>query len=126
MNSILSAMSVLMIFLGIFVDLLYRESERLLQQPKPTKDENVRRKTLMVSLRVLLYFKAAPLTAILLMASYILLPTTIEILSSSKFSLTRFDELNTIYILINSAIFVLFIISLFITISVGSKYKNIK
>jgi hypothetical protein len=125
-DNILTGISVLMIFLGLFVDLLHRESERILQQPKPSKDEDHLQEETKRELAVLFYIKSVPLTLTMLLVSYLLLPTTVHTLSISRFSLVDFDVPNTIFIFINVAMIVLFSISLSTTIRVGKRYSAIK
>lgn len=124
MDSILSSVSVLMIFLGVFVDLVHREADRIVQMPKPSSDETLKRKALIRSLGVLLFIKALPLTIAISMFSLVLLPTTISIVASSRLNVLHFDILNTLFIMINGSIFILSAVSASIAVRVGERYRE--
>lgn len=124
MDSILSGVSVLMVFLGVFVNLYHREADLLVQVPKPSSDEILKRKALIRSLGVLLFIKAIPLTIAVSIVSLVLLPTTISIVASSRLNVLHFDILNTLYIMINVSIFILSAIIASIAVRVGARYRE--
>jgi hypothetical protein len=99
-NEILSSISVLLVFLTILVTYLSTELNAILEEAKPVKERKTEREKFFKRLRFILIIKSLPITLIFLLVTYTLLPTTIEILQTSKLSLWDFDSLKTIFVIV--------------------------
>ncbi len=79
MGDVLSAVSVLIVFATVFLNLLSRKVDHIVQQTRPSAAEHNARRELIVKFRRILFGMALPLSLSLSVISYILLPTSINI-----------------------------------------------
>lgn len=105
MSDLLSAISVLLVFLTFLLNEIQKEVSLILAERKPSQAQKQDRKSYNGRIFSLLFFKAIPIAAIFIIAFYILLPKTITILLSSKITFWGFDELSTIFVFIELGLF---------------------
>ena len=111
MGEILSAVSVLLIFLTVLLSLIEKNVETILSN-RPPQDHADKMKKYKKKIRNILYFKLIPIFLIYAIVFYVLIPSTIKIILNSAFSFWDFDALNTIFIFVEIGLFSLLIYSL--------------
>lgn len=122
-DKLLSAISVLLVFLIFFLSLIEKEIDEQTSKNKPDKAQASARKSFECHLKWL-SVKSIFLNLSFLSAFYLLLPKTLSILCSNKFSIWNFDERNTIFVFIEIGLIILFIFSIFKTLEVHSKINE--
>jgi hypothetical protein len=100
MTDLLSAISVLLVFLTFLFNGIEKEINEKLSLRKPDPEQQKARSKFNNELYRLLFLKTIPVTLIYLITFYCLLPTTIEIITKSNFSIWHFDALKTIFVFI--------------------------
>ncbi len=125
MGDVLSAVSVLIVFATVFLNLLSRKVDHIVQQTRPSAAEHNARRELIVKFRRILFGMALPLSLSLSVISYILLPTSINIIVKSSFSLWEFDVLNTLYLAIQTGLLVLMSLSIVLFIRLIRRYREV-
>ncbi|HUI30371.1 MAG TPA: hypothetical protein VLX91_09145 [Candidatus Acidoferrales bacterium] len=105
MSDLFSAIGVLLIFLTMLLSAIEKDIGRIIELRKPEPAQEVKRKQFTRELLKLLLLKTLPVTAIFIVTFYSLLPITIEIVTTSRFSLWHFDELKTIFVFVELGIF---------------------
>lgn len=100
MADLLSAVSVLLVFLTFLLTSIEKEVSVKCAQRKPEKAQAQDRIIFNRELFQLLLLKVVPVTIIYCITFYSLLPKAIHILVSSSFNLWNFDELSTIFLFI--------------------------
>ena len=100
MADLLSAISVLLVFLTILLNSIEKEVNEILKTRKPPIVQEERRKAINHSLLRVLLFKSLPITLTYFIIAYSLLPQAVHIILSSRFSFWQFDSLNTIFVFI--------------------------
>jgi hypothetical protein len=95
----LSLISVIMVLLVVFVDMIYKKIDKLCEEDNPnivqTEIYNKRK----IALFRTTYFYAIPLFLVILIFTYMLLPNTVNIILNSELDLWNFDLSNTLFIL---------------------------
>jgi hypothetical protein len=99
MDSIISALSVLLIFILICYNYVDVDIKKYINKEKPSEVEKHARRKYISELRVTL-LKSVVINLIFLFVSYLLLPKVWEIITISEFTIWDFDLLNTIFVLI--------------------------
>jgi len=100
MADLLSAISVLLVFLTFLLTSIEKEVSDKTSQRKPEKAQTQNRKNFNNELLRLLFMKVAPVTLMYCITFYSLLPKAIHIVTTSTFHIWDFNELNTIFLFI--------------------------
>ena len=104
MADLLSAISVLLVFLTFLLNGIEKEvSENVLKKKPPAAQKEARNQFNNDTLKLLL-LKTFPVTLIYIATFYSLLPKAVRIITTSKFSFWNFDELNTIFVFIETGL----------------------
>src|ERR1700689_2049817 len=101
MADLLSAITILMVFLTFLFQAIDKEITNQINKPLPNVNKSMERKDLKIKLRNLLILKSIPITLVYAITSYTLLPKSVSIIHHSKINFWNFDPLNTIFIYIN-------------------------
>lgn len=104
MADLLSAISVLLVFLTFLLNGIEKDVNEKINQRKPTEAQTQARKQFNSEILQLLWLKTIPVTIIFIVTFYSLLPKAIHVLTVSSFALWNFDELNTIFIFIETGL----------------------
>ncbi len=112
MESIFSAISILLVFASVILDLLVKDISNFKKINKPNCDQKEHLKKY-IKQKNKLIFKIIGCLVFYLVFFYLLLPQSVNIIKTSAFRLWNFNVTNALYILINFTIFI-FIIQLFI------------
>lgn len=124
MADLLSAISVLLVFLTFLFNGIEKEiSEKLFHRKPPASQTNALKRFNTETLKLLL-LKTIPVTIIYIVTFYSLLPWTIHILITSNFSLWNFDELNTIFVFIETGLLGLIIFAISKAFGLIRKYRE--
>jgi hypothetical protein len=100
MADLLSAISVLLVFLTFLLSGIEKDvSEKILQR-KPSEAQKEARRQFNNDTLKLLLLKTLPVSLMYIATFYALLPKAVLILTTSKFSFWHFDELKTIFVFI--------------------------
>lgn len=105
MGDIFSAISIILVFATVGLDLFAKESNSFISRKKPDRDKPTeiadfrkeKTRVLLKLIGVLLFY---------LVLFWILLPKSIEIMKTSEFALWNFDMVQTFYVLINLGILI--------------------
>jgi hypothetical protein len=108
MESIISALSVLLIFIVILYNFVEADVKKHLNNEKPREEEKISRKKYLKNLRLIL-FKSLAINIVFLLAIYVLLPSSVMIITQSTLDFWKFDPLNTIFIFIELGLIGFFI-----------------
>lgn len=100
MADLLSAISVLLVFLSFLLNGIEKNVSEIALKRKPSVAQKEARKQFNNEVLKLLILKAIPVSAIFIITFYSLLPKTITILTTFQFSFWHFDELTTIFVFI--------------------------
>jgi hypothetical protein len=112
MADLLSSISVLLVFLTFLLNGIEKDVSEKITKRKPTEAQTVSRKQFNNDILRLLWLKTIPVTLIYIVTFYSLLPKAIHILTTSSFALWNFDELNTIFVFIETGLLVLTIFAI--------------
>ena len=104
MADLLSAISVFLVFLTFLFNSIEKEINETINTRKPENKQKEMMKLYRRNLRRVTFLKSLPITLIYLVSFYTLLPSTINILKTSKFDFWHFDELNTLFVFIEIGI----------------------
>jgi hypothetical protein len=124
LSDILSGISILIVFITVFADILGRSIDEIIVLKKPSQGEsdycnNLKKK----------YAKYVPLTFIFFAANvvifYLLLPTSVYILSESKISIWKFDLGATLFIVIELGILILVIFAISMLVKILKRKKEV-
>ncbi len=126
MADILSAVSVLLIFLTFLLNVLEKQISEKIQSKPPEKAQIQKYKSYKEDIVKLLLLKSFPLTLIFICTFYSLLPLSVQIISISSLNLWNFDELNTIFIFVEVGLFALMVISILKLFDLIKKISNLK
>lgn len=96
--NVFSAVSVILFFMGMLFN-NFRIKQREIMDIRPEKDKVIAQKNYLKKRKECIWFGIL-LTSFTLGFFYMLLPTAIEVISNSKFSLWNFGLLNTLYLFI--------------------------
>jgi hypothetical protein len=124
-SNILSSISILLVFITVFVDLNSKEVGTLISSKLPLPHEDSYTSELINS------FKKSIIKSLFLMIFsisivYSIMPVIVDIIMSSKISLWYFDIQNTLFILMFIGIVALAFISLSSCVSIIKRYIEIK
>lgn len=119
MSDILSAISVFLVFLSFILSNIDKKVEALLKKEKPTNAQKTALEKYKTEICHFLYFQLFPILIVFAVTFYLLLPHAIKIIVNSKLSLWDFDILNSLFISIESGVFIL-------VCYIGFKIKEIK
>jgi hypothetical protein len=100
MPDLISAISVLLVFLTFLLNGIEKSVNEKVNQRKPTIAQTEARKQFNNDILRLLFLKIFPVTLIFSVTFYSLLPKAFHIVATSIFSIWEFDELNTIFVFI--------------------------
>ena len=119
-ESILSAISVLLVFVVLFVDITTKKVLDFIDLTKPN-DCKVAEYKKYKRLRVSTLCFSIASTCVVWITAYLFLPKAISIITTTSFSWWDFDVLNTAFILIESLILVLGLYMLWLLIRIAKK-----
>ncbi|KQN34295.1 hypothetical protein ASE92_11835 [Pedobacter sp. Leaf41] len=105
LTDIYSAISIILVFITIILDLIIRETQIFDQKKKPDSSKATEI-TLYNRERIRLLFKIASVFLFYLFTFYLLLPNSIKIFNVSTISFWEFDLLSTFYLFINISLLV--------------------
>ena len=124
MADLLSAISVLLVFLTFLFNGIEKEvSEKVFQRKPPASQADALKKFNAETLKLLL-LKTLPVTIIFIVTFYSLLPRAVHILTTSKLTLWNFDELNTIFVFIETGLLGLTIFATSKAFDLIKKYRE--
>lgn len=123
MADLLSAISVLLVFLTFLLNGIEKDVNEKILQRKPNEAQTEARRKFNIDILKLLFLKTLPLTLIYIATFYSLLPKAFHIMRISKFAFWYFDELNTIFIFIEIGLLCL---TIFASTKVYQLYKKYK
>lgn len=121
MDDLLSAISVLLVFLTFLFNSIEKEVSEMISQRKPEIEQIEKRKLFNKELWKLLFLKTLPVTIIFVITFYSLLPKAFSIINASYLSFWDFDALNTIFVFIEIGLLGLTIFALSKTIQLINK-----
>jgi hypothetical protein len=104
MADLLSAISVLLVFLTFLLNSIEKEVSDILSTRKPEVAQTERLTRYKSDLKRIFYLKTLPISIIYLITFYILLPDTVKIISISTLNIWDFDELKTLFVFIELGI----------------------
>ncbi len=123
MSDILSAIGILLAIITFFYDKTNSSIKKVLDKPLPPKEQKIELKKVKDEI-----CKTTGISfiycLIYLVFFWLLLPTSFDIITNSTFSLWSFNLSITIYVIINFAVLVFFIIAMRNTIVLCKKLKN--
>ena len=125
MTELISGISVLLVFAVIFLEMMENKITALILKPKPSSDEIMLQKGLKSEFLKTIWRRSVPLVISLFGLTYILLPTTFDIILSSKPSLWFFDPVLTVFVAVNVGIFILTVISINQLYRITKRYKAV-
>jgi sterol desaturase/sphingolipid hydroxylase (fatty acid hydroxylase superfamily) len=124
LSNILSAISVILVFLTILFDFLCKEIYVLVGKKKPLEKEDQYKRELLNDYNRTI-FKNLMLSIAFLVLAFTLLPTTIVILQNSVFDIWRFDVLKTLFTFIYLFIVLFGVLSVKMNIRLLKRKKNV-
>jgi hypothetical protein len=124
MADLLSAISVLLVFLTFLFNGIEKEVSVKINQRKPTIAQAEARRQFNNDTLKLLLLKTLPVTLIYIVTFYSLLPRAVHILRTSELSFWHFDELNTIFVFIEIGLLGLTIFATTKAYQLIKKYRN--
>lgn len=108
MADLLAAISVLLVFLTLLLGGMQKDSELLLKTTPPPAAQESNYNDFRGKVRWQI-FKSFIITVIFLLIFWTLLPHTVKIMGTSKFAPWNFDELPTVFVLIETGILGMFV-----------------
>lgn len=124
MADLLSAISVLLIFITFLLNAIEKEVNENISQKKPPIAQAEARKNFNRGTLKLLLLKTLPVTIIFIATFYSLLPKSIRIITTSSISFWDFDELNTIFVFIETGLIGLTIFAILKAWQLICKYRE--
>lgn len=124
MADLLSAVSVLLVFLTFLFNGIEKEVSEQLAKRKPTGAQVEARRQFQKETLKLLLLKTFPVTIIFIVTFYSLLPTALHILTTSRIALWSFNELNTIFVFIEIGLFGLTVFAIIKLVQLIRKYRE--
>jgi flagellar biosynthesis protein FlhB len=124
MADTLSAISVLLVFLTFLFHLIENKVSAIIEEKKPDEAKTTEVKKYYYKLNQTLFLKLIPITFIYLVAFYVLLPTTVNIIRNSTFSLWNFDALETLFVCIEAGLLGLTIYAIYRIIELIKKINK--
>jgi hypothetical protein len=124
MADILSAISVLLVFLTFLLNGLQKDVDELLEARKPPEAQEEKLKQVNNTLLKLLWLKAIPVCLVFAVIFYLLLPKAIDIVSKDQLSLWNFDTLSTLFVFIEIGVFGLAVFGIFKACQLVGKYNS--
>ncbi len=100
MGDLLSAVSILLVFLGYLFNSIDKEVGSALAEIRPDAAQTNKRADFKRKQQRVLFSKAVPITIAFAVVSYCLLPQIIEVIQSSRIAFWKFDTLKTLLVLI--------------------------
>lgn len=124
MGDLLSAISVLLVFLTFLFNSVEKEVSAKIALRKPDQAQKEARRQFNNELLKLLFLKILPINTIYAVIFYALLPKTVHLITTSNFSLWQFDPFNTIYVFIELGFLGLTIYAMIKAIHLTKKILN--
>lgn len=124
MKDLFSPISLLMVFLTVFLDVVHKDVTTSLKKPTPPKEQRKARKAYLSELLSLLTFKCLPISLSFILLFYLLLPTTAKIIQESSLEIWQFDLGLTLFVFIEVAIFTFAILSTSLAVKIILKISN--
>jgi hypothetical protein len=100
MNDIISAVSVLLVFLTFLLNAIEKEANDFIDKQAPDSTKSLALASFKTGLKKVLFFKVFPITVIFSITFYTLLPVAVKIIKTSKFSYWNFNTLNTLFLFV--------------------------
>lgn len=122
MADLLSAISVLLVFLTFLLNSIEEKVSEKVTQRKPTEAQAEARKQFNNDTLRLLWIKTFPVILIFIVTFYSLLPKAIHIIKTSSLAFWNFDELNTIFVFIETGLLGLTIFAITKAYALTKKY----
>jgi hypothetical protein len=123
MADILAAISVLLVFLTLLLAGMQKDSEELLKTNAPLKAQtdnyNAFRKKVLWQIA-----KSLVITVVFFLIFWTLFPHTCKIISESNFAVWNFDELPTVFVLIELGVLGMFLFGLVYVIKLTIHYNK--
>jgi len=111
MSDLLSAVGILLAIITLFYEKASNAIKPVLEKSIPPNEQKIElektRKEIERGIRTVIIF-----VVIYFAFSWLLFPTSIEVIFHSKLSLWDFDAVNTIFIIVNCTVFIFFIASI--------------
>lgn len=121
MNDILSAIGVLLVFLTFLLGSIQGEISNILDEKEPESSQTSQIRIYKSKIRKVFWLKSLPITLIFLIISYILIPSSVKIITESQIDFWNFDALNTIFIFVEIGLLGLTSFSIFKSFQLISK-----
>ena len=124
MADVLSAVSVFLVFLTFLLGGIEKEITEMVKIRKPAEAQVEALRDFNARTKRLLWLKVIPVTLVFSITFYCLLPRTVGIIRTSNFALWNFNELNTIFVFIETGVLGLSIFSISKARQLVKKYKS--
>lgn len=125
MTDLLSAISIFLVFLTFLFNSIEKEVSDSLAKKKPEKEQSDNIKIYKSDLSKLIFYKSLPITITFAISFYILFPNTVNIISNSTIKFWDFDELNTLFVFIETGLLGLTVYSIKNTYKLLMKYLKL-
>ena len=126
MSDLLSAISVLLVFLTFLLQIVDKDISAVINKKNPFADKTNEIKLFGRELYKVLFLKSIPITLIFLITAYSILPKTIFLMRNGRVDFWGFDTLNTLFIFIQCGVIGLTIYSFYKTIKLIQKIYSLK
>ncbi|MCH7410683.1 hypothetical protein MM239_14845 [Belliella sp. DSM 111904] len=125
MADLLSAISVFLVFMTFLLNSIEKEVSDILSTRKPEAAQTDKLNRYRADLKRIFYLKTLPISIIYLITFYILLPDTINIISTSTLNFWGFDELKTLFVFIELGILGLTVYAIIKTYQLLDKIREL-
>ncbi len=110
MGDIFSAISIILVFATVSLDIFAKESDNFITKENPDKDKPTEQTDFKKEKNKLL-FKLIGVLLFYLLLFWLLIPKSIEIIKDSEISLWNFDIVKTFYVIINFGILIFIVLT---------------
>ncbi len=110
MGDIFSAISIILVFATVSLDIFAKESDNFITKKNPDKDKPTEQTDFKKEKNKLL-FKLIGVLLFYLLLFWLLIPKSIEIIKDSEISLWNFDIVKTFYVIINFGILIFIVLT---------------
>ena len=110
MGDIFSAISIILVFATVSLDIFAKESDNFITKQNPDKDKPTEQADFKKEKNKLL-FKLIGVLLFYLLLFWLLIPKSIEIIKDSEISLWNFDIVKTFYVIINFGILIFIVLT---------------
>lgn len=110
MGDIFSAISIILVFATVSLDIFAKESDNFITKKNPDKDKPTEQTDFKKEKNKLL-FKLIGVLLFYLLLFWLLIPKSIEIIKDSEISIWNFDIVKTFYVIINFGILIFIVLT---------------